>query len=152
MASNGVSTAGSLMGWATGTSATAPKAFTKIPEIKEVPELNPEPSSLETTSLEETEYKTYTAGLKDLGGAIGFTANFTRELKEAWASAVTSANGESLWWCIKHPTMGAVAFKGKPSSLGMPAMSVDSVLEITCYVTPTSAPEWVTGEVTIAEA
>lgn len=149
MASNGVSTAGSLLGWATATGDTTPTTFTKIPEIKEVPELNPEPSTLETTTLEETEYKTYTTGLKDLGGAIGFTANFTKELDTAWKAAVTASAGKSIWWAIKHPTMGAVVFKGQPSSLGMPAMSVDSVLEITCYIVPTSAPAWAGDDVTI---
>lgn len=156
MASKGVSTAGSLVGWAANpkSGSTPPTTYTKIPEIKEVPELNPEPSNLETTSLEENEYKTYTSGLKDLGGAIALTANFTTELKTVWASAVEEAkksDGDGfVWFCIKHPTMGAVAFKGEPSSLGMPAMSVDSVLEISCYVVPTSAPEWVSGDVTIS--
>ena len=81
MASKGVSTAGSKVGWAKGTDdKTVPKSFTKIPEVKEVPELNPEPATLETTTLEETEYKTYTSGLKDLGGAIALTCNFTEEM------------------------------------------------------------------------
>ncbi len=150
MASKGVSTAGSVLGWA-ALADEVPEAFTKIPEVKEVPELNPEPSTLETTPLDETEYKTYTTGLKDLGGALAFTCNLTNELKTKWQAAVDAAKGGSLWWVIKHPTMGAVAFKGEPASLGMPAMSVDSVLETSVYITPTSAPQWVTGTVTVSE-
>lgn len=148
MASKGVSTAGSVLGWAAD-AETVPNTFSKIPEVKEVPELNPEPSTLETTTLEETEYKTYTTGLKDLGGALAFTCNLTQELRTKWQAAITAADGGSLWWAIKHPTMGAVAFKGEPASLGMPSMSVDGVLETSVYIVPTSAPEWVTGEITV---
>lgn len=150
MASKGVSTAGSVLGWAADAEAV-PKTYSKVPEVKEVPELNPEPSTLETTPLDETTYKTYTTGLKDLGGALAFTCNLTAELKTQWQAAIDAAEGGSLWWVIKHPTMGAVAFKGEPASLGMPAMSVDSVLEVSVYIVPTSAPEWVTGEVTVTE-
>lgn len=148
MASKGVSTAGSVLGWA-ALAEEVPETFKKVPEVKEVPELNPEPSTLETTPLDEKEYKTYTTGLKDLGGALPFTCNLTKELKTEWQAAVTAANGGSLWWIIKHPTMGAVAFKGEPASLGMPAMSVDSVLEVSVYIVPTSAPQWVTTDVTV---
>lgn len=148
MASKGVSTAGSVLGWAAD-AETVPKTYAKVPEVKEVPELNPEPSTLETTPLDETTYKTYTTGLKDLGGALAFTCNLTAELKTQWQAAIDAAKGGSLWWVIKHPTMGAVAFKGEPAALGMPAMSVDSVLEVSVYIVPTSAPEWVTGEVTV---
>lgn len=150
MASNGVSTAGSMLGYAAVSGTDVPTTFSRIPEVKEVPELNPEPSALETTSLEETEYKTYTSGLKDLGGSISFTCNLTAELKTAWAAAITAADGGSCWWAVKHPTMGAVVFKGEPAALGMPAMSVDSVLEVSVYITPTSAPEWASGTITIS--
>ena len=148
MASKGVSTAGSKLGWAAN-AVSAPTNFWKIPEVKEVPELNPEPATLETTPLEETEYKTYTHGLKDLGGALAFTCNLTEELKTEWNAAIASASGGSVWFCIKHPKLGAVRFKGEPTSLGMPAMSVDSVMEVSIYITPTSAPEWVASGTTV---
>lgn len=153
MASKGVSTAGSKVGWAKGTDdKTVPKSFTKIPEVKEVPELNPEPATLETTTLEETEYKTYTSGLKDLGGAIALTCNFTEEMKTSWSAMCTAANGGSVWICIQHPTIGAVAFLAQPNQLGMPQLSVDNVLEVSAYLVPTSAPQWIAESVTIADA
>ena len=67
-----LSTAGVTVGYATETTAgTRPTTgFKLIPDIKEVPEMNPEPESLETTTLAATEFKTYTEGLKDLGPTI----------------------------------------------------------------------------------
>ena len=58
--------------------------FTEIPNIKETPDFNPEPSTLEVTDLSDTVWKRYIAGLKDPGGALTFTANLTSAFKSAW--------------------------------------------------------------------
>jgi hypothetical protein len=122
--------------------------FSVIPDIKEVPEMNPEPETLETTTLAETEYKTYIEGLKDLGGALSFLANYTTELETAWGSLVAAyksakESGLSVWFEVKHPALEkSVYFTGQPSAMGLPAMSVGSVLETNLYITPTNAPIW----------
>ena len=56
-----LSTAGVTIGYATETTVgTRPTTgYTVIPDIKEIPEMNPEPETLETTTLAATEYKTY---------------------------------------------------------------------------------------------
>ena len=131
-----------------GTRPTTSSAYTLIPEIKEIPEINPEPSTLETTTLAETEYKTYIDGLKDLGGALSFLANLTEDFKTAWESLVTAYEtakeaGKNTWFIIDIPGISeAVYFTGNPSNLGVPGASVDSVLEINAYITPTNAPTW----------
>ena len=131
-----------------GTRPTASSAYTLIPEIKEIPEINPEPSTLETTTLAETEYKTYIDGLKDLGGALSFLANLTEDFKTAWEELVTAYEtakeaGKNTWFIIDIPGISeAVYFTGNPSNLGVPGASVDSVLEINAYITPTNAPTW----------
>ncbi len=122
--------------------------FTKIPDIKEVPEMNPEPETLETTTLAETEYKTYIEGLKDLGGALSFLANYTTELETVWSALVTAyktakESGMAVWFAVDHPQLEkSVYFTGQPSAMGLPAMSVGSVLETNLYITPTNAPIW----------
>ena len=127
---------------------TTSSAYTLIPEIKEIPEINPEPSTLETTTLAETEYKTYIDGLKDLGGALSFLANLTEDFKTAWEGLVTAyetakAAGKNTWFIIDIPGISeAVYFTGNPSNLGVPGASVDSVLEVNAYITPTNAPTW----------
>ena len=65
--------------------------FTAVPGIKAIPDLNPEPSSLETTTLEALEWKTYIPGLKDPGGALAFTANNTEEFQTAWEALIEAA-------------------------------------------------------------
>lgn len=131
-----------------GTRPTASSAYTLIPEIKEIPEINPEPSTLETTTLAETEYKTYIDGLKDLGGALSFLANLTEDFKTAWEELVTAYEtakeaGKNTWFIIDIPGISeAVYFTGNPSNLGVPGASVDSVLEVNAYITPTNAPTW----------
>ena len=113
-----------------------------------MPELNPEPSSLDSTTLDDTEYKTYIPGLKDVGGAISFGANFTNDLKTKWDALISAyeegvSKGKATWFAIVHPKLEkAVFFKGQPVPMGMPGIEVDSVLETNLYITPTSAPTW----------
>ncbi len=147
-----LSTAGVTVGYAVeATAGTRPTTgYTEIPDIKEVPEMNPEPETLESTTLAETEYKTYIEGLKDLGGALSFLANFTTELEEVWDELVTEyktakTSGKAVWFEVKHPGLEkSVFFTGQPSAMGLPAMSVNAILETNLYITPTNAPIWET--------
>lgn len=145
-----INTAGVTFGYCVEeTAKTRPlTGYTIIPDIKEIPEMNPEPETLESTTLAETEYKTYIEGLKDLGGALSFLANYTTELETAWGALVeayetASAAGKSVWFEVKHPKLDkSVFFTGQPSAMGLPAMSVNSILETNLYITPTNAPAW----------
>ena len=147
-----LSTAGVTIGYAVEETAgiRPTEGYTNIPDIKEVPEMNPEPDTLESTTLAETEYKTYIEGLKDLGGALSFLANYTEELEAAWADLVAEykvakEDNKSVWFEVKHPVLEkSVFFTGQPSAMGLPAMSVNSILETNLYITPTNAPIWET--------
>lgn len=145
-----LSTAGVTLNYAAEATAGARpvSGYTKIPGIKSIPELNPEPESLETTTLEETEFKTYIPGLKDLGGALSFTANLNDATMNAWETLMTaydtaSASGKALWFCIVIPGMeDALYFQGQPSPMGLPGIEVSATLETTVYITATGAPIW----------
>ena len=147
-----LSTAGVKLWYAVETEAdTRPTtSYTQIPDIKEIPDFNPEPEALEATDLEETEYKFYVAGLKDVGGALGFLANFTDKLQTEWAGIVeayntAAASNKRVWFQITHPKLSkSVFFPGEPSAMGLPSMGVNAVLETTVYITPTAAPQWET--------
>lgn len=104
-----LSTAGITIQYAAETTAgTRPTTgFTVIPSIKSIPDLNPEPSSLETTSLEATEWKTYIPGLKDPGGAIQLTANNNEAFQTAWSTLVEAAatakeDGKAIWFARSY--------------------------------------------------
>ena len=154
MANRGIalSTAGVIVGYAVETTAnTRPTTgYTAIPDLKEVPDFNPEPETHEATDLEETEYKFYVQGLKDVGGALGFLANFTQKLQDEWGNLVeayeaAAAEGKRVWFEIKHPGLAkSVFFPGQPAAMGLPGMSVNGILETTVYITPNGSPEWQT--------
>lgn len=131
-----------------GTRPTAKSAYTEIPGVKGVPSLNPTPDNLETTTLNETEYKTYIPGLKDLGGALGLTFNMSQEFLDAWETLVTAdttarAAGKKTWFYIEVPDLtNGLYFPGQPSPVGLPELSVNSVIEVEASVTPSGEPEW----------
>ena len=130
-----------------GQRPTAKSAFKDLEGVKSIPSMNPAPETLETTTLNETEYKTYVDGLKDLGGALEFTFNLTQALVEMWEELMEAyeagkAANKATWFFIDIPGLTeGLYFTGNPSSMGIPEASVSSVLEITNYITPTGAPE-----------
>lgn len=149
MAAINLSTAGIQLLYAVeSTAGTRPTTgYTRIYGAKTTPSLNPSPETLETTTLDETEYKTYIDGLKDLGGALEFTFNLTQDLIDTWdtlmaAYETAKAAGKATWFTIVVPGLTeSFYFTGNPSNMGLPETSVSSVLEITNYITPTNAPE-----------
>ena len=144
-----LSTAGVKLAYAVEeTKGTRPTSgYTRIYGVKSTPSLNAAPDTLETTTLDETEYKTYIDGLKDLGGALEFTFNLTEELIGTWDELMTAYEagkvaGKATWFTIVIPGLSeSFYFTGNPSAMGLPETSVNAVLEITNYITPTNAPE-----------
>lgn len=143
-----LSTLGIKMGYAVeSTAGTRPTSgYTQLIGVKSTPSLNPSPDTLETTTLEETEYKTYVDGLKDLGGALEFTFNLTEDLLAQWDTLMTAyeagkASEKNTWFVIVIPGLtNAYYFPGNPSAMGLPETSVNAVLETTNYITPVGAP------------
>lgn len=129
-----------------GTRPTAKADYKDLLGVKSTPDLNPAPDTLETTTLNETEWKTYIDGLKDMGGALEFTFNLTQELVELWdelmeAYEAAKKTGLATWFLIDIPGLTeGLFFPGNPSSMGLPSAEVSSVLEITNRITPTGAP------------
>ena len=145
-----LSTAGVQLAYAVeATAGTRPSTgFKRIHGIKSTPSLNPAPETIEATTLDETEYKTYVNGLKDLGGALEFTANLTENLMTEWEALMTAyetakAGGKAVWFTIVIPGLTeSVFFTGDPSNLGAPETSVNAILETTLYITATNEPNW----------
>jgi hypothetical protein len=129
------------------TSGTRPTSgYTRIYGIKSTPSLNPAPDTIETTTLDELEYKTYVDGLKDLGGSLEFLFNLTEDLIEKWDALMEAYEAgkvanKNTWFAIVVPGLSeAFYFPGNPSAMGLPETSVNAVLEITNYITPVGAP------------
>lgn len=131
-----------------GTRPTTKSAYTELVGVKGIPSMNPTPDNLETTTLNETEYKTYIPGLKDLGGALEFTFNMSQELKDAWEALVTAdetarTTEKATWFFVDVPGLTeGLFFTGQPTPMGLPEMGVNSVLEVANSITVTNEPEW----------
>lgn len=143
-----VSTAGMYLCYCTETTkGVRPSAgFTVIPEIKSMPSFNPQPATIQSTTLLETEFHTYVEGLKDLGGALSFNANLTDDLVTFWSNLLSAydsaaAEGKAMWFAVVHPKLAnATYFTGDPAGLGLNEAEVGGMAETTLYITPLTAP------------
>lgn len=131
------------------TAGTRPTTgYTLVPEIKSMPSFNPSPDTIDSTTLLETEYRTFVEGLKDLGGALEYGANLTSDLITAWEACNTAhdtavSTNKATWFAVVHPKLPkAVFFQGDPSPLGLNEATVGAMAETTLYITPNSAPIW----------
>lgn len=135
------------------TAGTRPATgYTVIPGVKDIPEMNPQPEALDTTSFDNTEYTTSIPGLKDIGGDLAFTANFSQSLYDIWQTAATGvmalwetakAAGKAMYLCIDIPGLSNSCFISViPSNIGLPAASVNSVMEVVLHFTPVGEPTW----------
>lgn len=122
-----------------------------IPDIKSLPDFNPEPDTIETTTFSNLKYKTYIDGLKDIGGSLAFSANLTNELYTAWHGAdgvmetyeTAKEGGKSVWLCIDIPDLdNALYFTFIPSAIGLTATETNALLETELHMTPTGEIEW----------
>lgn len=133
---------------AESTAGTRPSTgYTALPDLKSTPSLNTTPNTADATTFDNQEFTTYVELLKDLGGALEFSANFTNELKTAWGTMIDAydalTGGKRMWFVISVPGISEnVFFAGMPSEMGIPEMSANSLIETSVYITPISEPEW----------
>lgn len=145
-----LSTAGVSVQYAVeGTAGTRPTTgYTTLTGMKSIPSLNPAPDTIETTDLSQLEFKTYIDGLKDVGGALEFTANLTAAFMTLWETLVSAyetgkESSKATWFAIVIPGLSkAFYFRGNPAAMGMPAVEVNNVLETSVYITPTLVEGW----------
>ena len=146
---NEVSTAGILIKYACeATAGTRPTSgYTTIPNVTASPSVNGEPDSLEVTDLSDREWKRYILGLKDPGGVIPLTVNFTSAFKTVWETLVEAAKtafeaNKATWFEISIPTIGSFYIAGMPSELGIDSYEPNAVLQNTCYIAPNQVHGW----------
>lgn len=133
------------------TSGTRPTTgYVEIAGVKSIPEFGSEPSQLETTTLNATTWRTYVAGLRDTGGAIGLTFNDNDTFETAWGtfkSAADTGKASNLATWIEYVIPGkanAFVFTCDVADLGFGGAEVDSVLENTGYIVPNGNIGWAT--------
>ena len=154
MASIDLSTAGIRVGIGyESVSGTKPSAFVNLPKPKSIPDMNPDPSALDTSHLniEQGGFKTYIEGLKDMGGSLAITFGMTQEFFAIWetfveTSKTNAASNKRSWMVFYVPGLAKSFFMTvEPSMFGMPAAEVDSVLDVEVRVMPTGEIGWDTA-------
>lgn len=135
------------------TAGTRPTTgYKHIPDLKSIPSINPAPNTADATTFDNLEYTSYVQLLKDIGGALEISANFTQELFEIW-NGTTSTNGlvneyeaaikdgKETWFCFDIPGFDKAAYiTVQPAKMGIPEASANSLLETTVFITPTGEP------------
>lgn len=149
---NEISTAGVLLKYCVeSTAGTRPTTgYTIVPNIVSTPEINSAPENLEVTDLSDLVWRRYIPGLKDPGGAVSFTANFTSAFKTAWENLCSAAStglntNKATWFEIYVPGIASFYFAGRPDSLGLSGYEVNNVNQIEVYVTPNKIEGWATS-------
>jgi hypothetical protein len=148
-----LSTAGIRVGYAfESTSGVRPQSnYVNLPNPKSIPDMNPEPNALDITSLNDTEWKRYMEGLKDMGGSLGLTFGMSEAFFDLWETIcdtddANKANGLRTWFVFYVPGLtNSFLLPVDPSRIGMPSAEVDSVLDVTVNVLPIGEPTWETA-------
>lgn len=143
-----LSTIGIKVSYAVETTAgTRPTTgYKHIPDLKSIPSINPAPNTADATTFDNLEYTSYVQLLKDIGGALEISANFTQQLFEVWDAMVTEyetaiADSKETWFCFDIPGFEKSAFiTVQPARMGIPEASANALLETTVFITPTGEP------------
>lgn len=146
-----LSTAGIRIGVAyEATSGTRPTSgYINIPGPKSIPAMDDAPSLLDATTLNETKYKKYIQGLRDLGGGdIAITFNYTQLFCDTWddmyeTNETNKATSKRTWITFYIPGIEDAFFM--PVDVvprGNPGADVDGVLETTAHFIPIGEPDF----------
>lgn len=116
------------------TAGTMPEAgYTAIPKVKELPDLDFAPDSIDTTTFDNLEYKSSIDGLKDTGGVLNLSANYTESGVKLWdAQCAKETEGKNNWLVVYVPTVKTQYFipiNAIPT--GLPTITINDVLAIT---------------------
>lgn len=143
-----LSTIGIKVSYAVETTAgTRPTTgYKHIPDLKSIPSINPAPNTADATTFDNLEYTSYVQLLKDIGGALEISANFTQQLFEVWDAMVDAyeagiKDSKETWICFDIPGFEKSAFVTvQPARMGIPEASANALLETTVFITPTGEP------------
>lgn len=90
------------------TAGTMPTSdYYKVPQVTDLPDMDFDPDTIETTSYDNLEYKSYLSGLKDTGGVISLPANYTEYGVTMWDDIAdtladdSNTTGKIAWLVIR---------------------------------------------------
>lgn len=120
------------------TAGTKPTTdYYALPGITDIPDLDFEPDTIETTSYDNLEFKSYLPGLRDTGGIVSLEANFSDYGVQLWNTIVeqldpsTNTTGLIAWLFISIKGTTTKFFVPiEPAKTGVPSAPVNDVVSI----------------------
>ncbi len=147
---NALTTIGVKISFATeATAGERPKTgYKHIKGFTSTPNFNVAPDQLESTTMDNLEYKTYKPGLKDVGGALEFGARLSPEFYDAYMKVYETAKtareaspSKATWVCVDIPGWKKSHYiPVELDTIGLPAMDLNSIVDVTVYLTPVGEP------------
>lgn len=144
MAANiaGISTLGSLTGWAIeATAGTKPTSFKLLHRVNASDEIAIETETIDASSLEDTVERTI-AGRGSTGGTFGVTVNVTDETIAEWEEIIeeyetAKASGKAMWYEEYFPSLQKAFFTKvePPTIIPKPAREQNGLLTVTMTMT-----------------
>ena len=108
MATAGVSTLGITLGYgAQGTNGAKPSSYTTLTRVNAIAGISLDPEQIDASALEDMKSK-YVQGRADTGGTWTVTINVTDETIAEWTTAISTADGEALWFKVTNPNLNYV--------------------------------------------
>lgn len=106
--------------------------YTQVPKVYELPDLDFTPDSIDTTTFDNLVYKSSMDGLKDTGGVLSMTANYTESGVKLWdGQAGKEINGLGNWLVVYIPgvkTQYFIPIKVTPT--GLPSIPLNDRISI----------------------
>lgn len=129
-----LSTIGMKVGIAFETvSGTRPTAqYYNLQKPKSIPDMNPAPEAIDTTSLNATKNKTSIPGLLDLSQSMAISFGMSQVLIDTWNNVCDTwdknkESGLRPWLEFYHPNLASAYFVPiEPARLGIPAAEVNA--------------------------
>lgn len=118
------------------TAGTRPTTnYYTVPQVTALPDLDFEPDTIETTSYDNEEFKSYLTGLKDTGGTLSLEANYTEYGTDMWddiaETLAEDLTGKIAWLLITFEGTEKTWFIPiKPIVTGIPDAPVNDKLSI----------------------
>lgn len=95
--------------------------YYKVPGVTDLPDLDFDPDTIETTSYDNLDYKSYLPGLKDTGGIVSLEANYTEYGVGMWDGMTSTIEADTTGikaWIL-------IAIKGTTTRWFIPAKLVE---------------------------
>jgi hypothetical protein len=126
--------------------------YIAVPKVYELPDMDADPDSIDTTTFDNLKYKSSIEGLIDLGGILSLTANYTTRGVELWdtqaglENSATNTDGKKNWLVIQIPDVDNAYFiPVNVIETGIPTTPVNDRISIKYRFT-------VVGDIVIASA